>query len=553
MLEKFFILIISIFLVLSAGSANIFPIYLQKLMDKYNFTLYETNLYGSFITLGTWVGFPIGYIYDSYGPKISILIGTIFISGGYYLLYFLLNTNYYLNVSIYPFLFLGFFLGQGCSLLYTTALATNLKNFKFKQNSSIVGLLVSNIAISPSIFTTYRQLLGNSDETFYFYFSIFLFLICFFSMFIVSNIRYPYLEDNLLKKYQKYKEKRIIACLTYYNFFIIIIFVFGVLYNYFKDKYIVPLIIIYPILQLLSFSLIFLENFGFFDKLYYPSFRKKMDLIAEKQLEMQNLQNEEINNKHNTSSNNNTNNNNIINNQLILKERDISSIKEIEADFIISLKSPKLILLFFSLFLGLGSTMSSISNINFILKSLSYKIHYNGINKGLISIYKAKELFFYVILYFTFNSLIRISSVSFLDFLIKKNKLILYFIIFSIIGFISQLTGILMNKKLLYLSIALGGATHGAYMSFIPIFVKNEFGLKNMGKFLGLLTSGAGFGSIIISEFVFTYLYNYYTKISGEIQCFGKQCFKLTFILTSIFFAINIFISFFFFFFQRKK
>jgi uncharacterized membrane protein len=94
MLEKFFILIISIFLVLSAGSANIFPIYLQKLMDKYNFTLYETNLYGSFITLGTWVGFPIGYIYDSYGPKISILIGTIFISGGYYLLYFLLNTNY---------------------------------------------------------------------------------------------------------------------------------------------------------------------------------------------------------------------------------------------------------------------------------------------------------------------------------------------------------------------------------------------------------------------------------------------------------------------------
>ena len=34
-----------------------------------------------------------------------------------------------------------------------------------------------------------------------------------------------------------------------------------------------------------------------------------------------------------------------------------------------------------------------------------------------------------------------------------------------------------MNKKLLYLSIALGGATHGAYMSFIPIFVKNEFGI----------------------------------------------------------------------------
>ena len=77
MIEKFFILIVSIFIVLAAGSANIFPIYLQKLMDKYNFSLYKTNLYGSFITLGTFVGFPIGYIYDSFGPKISIFIGTI--------------------------------------------------------------------------------------------------------------------------------------------------------------------------------------------------------------------------------------------------------------------------------------------------------------------------------------------------------------------------------------------------------------------------------------------------------------------------------------------
>ena len=85
MIEKFFILIVSIFIVLAAGSANIFPIYLQKLMDKYNFSLYKTNLYGSFITLGTFVGFPIGYIYDSFGPKISIFIGTILLSGGFIL------------------------------------------------------------------------------------------------------------------------------------------------------------------------------------------------------------------------------------------------------------------------------------------------------------------------------------------------------------------------------------------------------------------------------------------------------------------------------------
>ena len=100
-----------------------------------------------------------------------------------------------------------------------------------------------------------------------------------------------------------------------------------------------------------------------------------------------------------------------------------------------------------------------------------------------------------------------------------------------------------MKKNLLYLSIALGGATHGGYMSFIPLFVKNEFGLKNMGKIFGILTSGAGLGSILISELVFTYPYNYYSKISGGIQCLGTHCFQLTYIITSIFFGINIVIS----------
>jgi hypothetical protein len=309
------------------------------------------------------------------------------------------------------------------------------------------------------------------------------------------------------------------------------VFVFGVLYNYFTNTYSFPLILIYPILQLLTFLIVLLEQFGFFDKLYFPEFKQKVELISKKQIEMS------IMNKKSERN--------------IIKTKSTYFKKEYE--FNEALKSPKLILLFIALFFGLGSTLSNVSNINFILKSLTYKIHYSGMNKGLISIYKSKELFFYVILYFTLNSLTRISSSIFLDYLIKNNKFIYFFLMFSFFGFISQFLGISMNKKLLYITIALAGATHGGYMTFLPIFVKNEFGLKNMGKFLGLLTSGAGFGSIIISEFVFTYLYNYYTKISGEIQCFGKQCFKLTFILTSIFFAINIFISFFFLFFQRKK
>ena len=129
-------------------------------------------------------------------------------------------------------------------------------------------------------------------------------------------------------------------------------------------------------------------------------------------------------------------------------------------------------------------------------------------NKGLISIYKSKDLFFYVILYFTLNSLTRISSSIFLDYLIKNNKFIYFFLMFSFFGFISQFLGISMNKKLLYITIALAGATHGGYMTFLPIFVKNEFGLKNMGKILGTITTGAGIGSLTIGEIVFSLPYN---------------------------------------------
>jgi hypothetical protein len=262
MIEKFLILIMSIFLILAAGSANIYPIYLHNLIEKFGFTINEMNLYGSIVTLATLIGFPISIIYDSYGPKISCLIGTIFLSGGYFILHSLFKYEFFSNITIYPLYFLAFIIGQGYSLLYTTIIATNLKNFRFKQNSSMIGILVANLAISPSIFTTYRQLnLEISEDNFYLYFSIFLFFIGFFTFIIINNINFPYPEDSILKKYQKYKEKRILIILMFYSLINIALFVFGVLFNYFTNSYSFPLILIYPILQLLTFLIVLLEQF----------------------------------------------------------------------------------------------------------------------------------------------------------------------------------------------------------------------------------------------------------------------------------------------------
>jgi hypothetical protein len=62
-----------------------------------------------------------------------------------------------------------------------------------------------------------------------------------------------------------------------------------------------------------------------------------------------------------------------------------------------------------------------------------------------------------------------------------------------------------MDKELLYVSMIFAGATHGGYMTFTPIFTRAKFGLDNMGKILGFLTTGAAIGSILIADFVLPY------------------------------------------------
>lgn len=536
MMEKIMILIFGVFVVLVAGASNIYPIYLQKLMDHFGFSIAQINLYVSFIVFGGGIGFPINQIYDSLGPKIACFIGTILLSGSFFVLHFFFTYDYFIGMSIYPLLLLGFIMGQGDCLLSSTALATNLKNFSFKANSSVVGILVANVAISPSIFTTYRQSTKDlSNDNFYLYFSIFLCLMGLSSVIVLNNIKVPYAEDHLIKKYQKYIEKRQIQWIMLYNLLIVSVFVFGVLFNYFEDAYIVPLIAIYPLMQLLTFAFAAMHSFGLFDYIYYPSFKKKVDFMMQSQIELAQLSS-------NPNENNNKNEENQSQRIMIKKTTTTTTFRDL--DFTQSIKSPLLILLFIALFLGLGSVISNLNNINFILKSLSFKVHFSGSNKGLISIYKVKELFFYVILYFTFNSTVRIASGIFLDYLIKKNKFVLYFIIFTFVGLVSQLLGLFMQKRLLYASIALAGATHGGYMAFVPIFIKKEFGLSNMGKLLGVLTTGTALGSFFISEFIFTLPYNYYASKEHNLQCFGSKCFTLSYIITSGCFFVNLGIAF---------
>jgi hypothetical protein len=160
------------------------------------------------------------------------------------------------------------------------------------------------------------------------------------------------------------------------------------------------------------------------------------------------------------------------------------------------------------------------------------------------------KIFFYVIIYFTSNAITRLFSNFLLEFLIRKDCMFYHLLITNILGLISQILGLLMNKDLFIFIISLCGSCHGFFMTFIPIYVKKYFLPKNFGFILGIFTSGAALGSLINSNFLFVYSYQRFGILLNEKSlfqvCREYQCFSYSYFLNSFFFFINIFISLFF-------
>lgn len=693
-----------IFLVICAGACNLYPLYLKIMMDKFNFSLKQVNMYGTFINLGMWIAVPMGFIYDRFGPKFSCIIGALFLSGSYMCLHFIFNSD--VSPPIIVFLLIAIIMGQGSALCYTTSVTTNLKNFRFKESSAIVGLLVANLALSPSVFTTYRQALKDvQTPTYFMIISIFILIIITICTFIFHNIRNVYPDvDEEKKTYQKYKEKKIIKFLIYLNIIILIVYTFGVIFHsVWEDdtgtsKF--PLIIIYPCLQLLNFIVIVFEKFGLFDKMYFKPYIDKMIVkqinnekgniykinenlpkeaigLEQVKVELDKLeknkniaeipsplqsregsssslnivsegeftevklsertQSDQGQDQENCLSNSNGNSNNLslgntisskeisegknenidivspnssgvnmyigkssdklesilckersredsqeiqnrLNNQINMNSREMMGLSQpiihsvhddnLNVSFKDAIFSHNVIMLFIILFLGVGSEISNLNNIEFIVMSVSKNptssdnkfisntttiinsqniessnnnsTYYPQANHS-TTVSKSSVIYSYVILYFVFNSFTRIVSGLILDHLIKIKKFFYYLVLVTIFGLSSQFLGIFMDKTLLLISISLAGACHGGYSTFLPVYVRNEFGLNHMGKILGVLTTGNALGSLIIADGIFIFSYNSYANPQGE--CYGSKCFVYSYITTTCFFIINLGLS----------
>ena len=262
MFKRTLYLFFGILLSITSGSVFIYPTYSYYIKNKFNFSLREINLYATFINIGVWVGFGMGLIYDTCGSKLSTMITLFILPGSLVVLYKFIQSS---SISLIWFLLIALIMGQGSSLAYTNALSTNVKNFSKRNSSNIVGLIISNSAIAPSIFASIKSSFSSMSITSYIAFVIYYVLIVVvLCLFWFDEYEETSSDIFRNKIFDDFKQRCLIYLFSYSNFLALFIFICILLFNHIFGTQI-PAFIVFILLHITFIVFIILENQKKFD------------------------------------------------------------------------------------------------------------------------------------------------------------------------------------------------------------------------------------------------------------------------------------------------
>ena len=256
----------------------------------------------------------------------------------------------------------------------------------------------------------------------------------------------------------------------------------------------------------------------------------------------------------NASQNMNVTNHNLMNSILSpldinynyhLEENEDEDVNHNKCVVLLSLfRKPQIMKFFFVLVLTMGSMISNVNNIKFIVSSISS-------NHSLSSTSLDK----YPLIYFSFNSIARIIAGASINNLMGTETTFMCLIAITLIGFWSQLLGIFMTKFTMYISISMAGVTHGSLMTFVPLYCRYYYNVNDLGTVLGFLTTGNAIGSIIIATLIFPHFYHKYSEYDKNIgeYCSGKRCFKRSYLINCLFMVVASILSIWIYKDDRKK
>ena len=262
MFKRSFYLFLGILLSISSGSVFIYPTYSYYIKNKFKYSLRQINLYATFINIGVWIAFCMGLIYDSYGPRISNIITFLLLFGGFFLLLLLIKAS---SSSLFLFLFVAFIIGQGSSLAYTNALSTNIKNFSKKNSSNLIGLIISNSAIAPSIFGSIKASINFKDITNFISFVLsYIFIIIIINIICFNRIKQKNYDQFRDKLFYEFKQKFIVYIFSYANFIAIVLFIILLFINHIFG-WNLPSFFMFIVLHITFIVFILMENQKKFD------------------------------------------------------------------------------------------------------------------------------------------------------------------------------------------------------------------------------------------------------------------------------------------------
>ncbi|XP_061188394.1 uncharacterized protein LOC133196538 [Saccostrea echinata] len=151
-IERILAVFIGFLSMITSGSTYAFGAFTNAVKAHFNYTQSEVEFLSSMPNIGISFAFPAGIIIERYGPRLSTLLGAVFSSLGYALLYSTtLQQTFYRSKAWLQCVYF-FIAGFGATFFYMTPLSINMGNFHPKHRGKIVGIMDASFSAGPAIF-----------------------------------------------------------------------------------------------------------------------------------------------------------------------------------------------------------------------------------------------------------------------------------------------------------------------------------------------------------------------------------------------------------------
>ncbi|KAL0490893.1 transporter MCH1 [Acrasis kona] len=162
--NRYLSLIAALFVMVSSGTKDVFPVYSNSMMKALDFDLYKIQTLGTALNVGTLIGLLPAFVYDFTNGRITLIISACANFFGYFMIYCALKnwitfTRHYIFIA-----FCGFIIGNASAGGFLACLGDNIKNFGQGTRGKIIGILVACFALSSIIYGLFFSYVFPDDQ-----------------------------------------------------------------------------------------------------------------------------------------------------------------------------------------------------------------------------------------------------------------------------------------------------------------------------------------------------------------------------------------------------